>query len=134
MKMYMRRLLIIALAAVVGCTPPPSAKLQPFDADELGLPFDAMEAKLTENVAAHSFWRVPVTPVEVSDLLEKMRADGGDGVFVIDDHFNVAVRHGGDVQGAVSERCIEINMPDYDARPIRVRLLMKLKGKLDLAV
>jgi hypothetical protein len=130
----MRRLLIIALIVVAGCAPAPSAKPDSIDAEALGMSIDAQEVKLLADVAGHAFWKVPVTTAQVSDLVDKMRAEQDDAFFLIDDHFNVALRHGADAQSAANGRHIEVNMADYFGRPSRVILLIKLKKKLDKEV
>jgi hypothetical protein len=127
----MRRLLIIAAVAVVGCMPAPADKPGPFDAEEPGLSTDALEAKRLEEVADHVFWKVPVSTAQVSDLVDEMRAEQDDAQFLIDDHFHVLLRHGADAQSAANGRHIEMNMTDYYRRPSRVRLLVKLKAKQD---
>ena len=60
-----------------------------------------------------------------------MRAEWGEAVFHIDDHFQIVVQHGADVQTPVDGRHVAIQLPDYDTRLTRLRLLVKLKAKLD---
>jgi hypothetical protein len=127
----MRRLLIIAVICVAGCTPAPADKPGPFDAEELSMSIDGQEKMLLGELPRHAFWKVPVTTAQVSDLVDKMHAEQDDAVFLIDDHFHVILRHGGDAQTAANRRHIEVNMADYHARPSRVWLLIKVKAKLD---
>jgi hypothetical protein len=127
----MRRLLIIATVAVAGCIPAAADKSDPFDAEALGLSVGALEAKLLAEVAGHAFWKVPVSTAQVSDLVDKMRAEQDDAVFLIDDHFHVVLRYSADVETVADGRHIEVNRADYYGRPSRLRFLIKLKAKLD---
>jgi hypothetical protein len=127
----MRCFLIIAMVPFAGCAPAPSDKPGPFSAEELGMSVGDQEAKLLTEVAAYAFWQVPVTESQASDLVDKMRAEYGEALFLIDDQCRVSLRRGTVATVPSIDRRVEANMADYHARPSRVRLLMKLKTELE---
>jgi hypothetical protein len=125
----MPRLLTVALVLFAGCAPTPSDKPGPFNAQELAMSIGDQEEQHLEEAAAHPFWQVPVRAAQVGDLTKKMQADQGDAVFLIDDHSQIVVQRGGDVQDAGSGRRIKVNLGDYSARLNRIRQLMELNAK-----